>query len=372
MLNPAPEPAQDIAALPPVPDSPISAEGLPLYGGFEGVVASASQRGLAAEHRLGGSDLRSIVNRRIREKSWVYVFAATSELSIAVALANGALTGTGFLMITDLRTGEELVNSSRKFALAAVNDSPGDGLRATYRLPGTRYSVQRHGDQVRVRVSLGRSLVSLPGRSRAWVDLDLTLEEQGIGLSAIAQIEHSKGTGVSVTSKTACLPTSGSLTVRDEGGELQTVSLDGGFGGYDYTKGLLPRNSYWRWGFATGRLADGTVLGLNLVENFSGLGDRVQENAVWIDGRPLPVDPRARFEFDRDDVMKPWTLRTVDGAVRLRFQPLAAHDERIDLKVLRSLFIQPMGYFSGEIHVDGRTYVLDRLPGVVEDQDIVW
>ena len=60
------------------------------------------------------------------------------------------------------------------------------------------------------------------------------------------------------------------------------------------------------------------------------------------------------------------------GRVRLRFEPVAAHDERIDLKVLRSLFIQPVGHFSGEIDVDGRTYVLDRLPGVVEDQDIVW
>ncbi len=51
--------------------------------------------------------------------------------------------------------------------------------------------------------------------------------------------------------------------------------------------------------------------------------------------------------------MQPWTVTTQDGSVRLRFEPVAAHDERIDLKVLRSLFIQPVGHFSGEIDVDG-------------------
>ncbi len=372
MGNSARETGLSVDPLAPVPVGPISPDGEPLYGGYEGVIASASQHGLAATRRLGGSDPLSIIDRRIREKSWVYVFAATSDVSVAVALANGALTGTGFIMVTDLRTGVQVVNSSRKFALAAVNDAPGDGLRATYRLPATRYSVERSGDEVRVRVSLGRSFVSWPGRSREWVDCDLTLRAEGTGLSAISEIEHARGSAISVTAKTSCLPTSGRLVVRGDGAETRTLSLDGGFGGYDYTKGLLPRNTYWRWAFATGRLADGSVIGLNLVENFSGLGDRVRENAVWIDGRPTPVDARARFEFDRDDVMKPWTVTTVDGSVRLRFDPLAAHDERIDLKVLRSLFIQPMGHFSGEIDVDGRTYVIDRLPGVVEDQDIVW
>ena len=85
-----------------------------------------------------------------------------------------------------------------------MNDAPGDGLRASYRLPGTRYSVERDGQQTRVRISLGRSAVSLPGRSRAWVDLDLTMNEEGTGMTAITEVEHGRGSGVSVTSKT-CL-----------------------------------------------------------------------------------------------------------------------------------------------------------------------
>ena len=78
---------------------------------------------------------------------------------------------------------------------------------------------------------------------------------------------------------------------------------------------------------------------------------------------PSALDARTRFEFDRSDVMQPWHVTTQDGTVRLRFDPVAAHNEFLDVKAVRSLFIQPVGHFSGEIDVDGRTHVLDRVPG---------
>jgi hypothetical protein len=367
-------PGQDnhaVKGLDPVPACAVSAEGVPLFGGYEGIVATTGIAGLSADFRLGGSDPMGMVQHRLRQKSWVYVFAATPEVAVAAVLVNGTVTGTGFLMATDLGTGEVLADSSRKLALASVNDSPGDGLRAAYRLPGTRYVVRRDGDQTRVRASLGSALVSLPGRSHPWVDLDLTLCEEGTGITAISQVQHGDDSSVSVTAKTSGLLVTGQLVVHGGGGS-RSHSLDGGFGGYDYTKGLLPRNTAWHWAYGTGQLADGTVLGFNIVDSFLGVGERSRENAVWIDGRPRALDARTRFVFDREDVMRPWGITTRDGTVRLRFEPLAAHNEYLDFKALRSLFIQPMGHFSGEIDVDGRTYVLDRIPGVAEDQDVLW
>ena len=274
-------------------------------------------------------------------------------------------------MVTDLKTGTVIADSSRKGALAAVNDAPGDGLRATYRLPGTRYTLRRDGEEIRFRASLGRSVASVPGRSHSWVELDLTLREGGVGITAVSEVAHGPESSVSVTAKTAGLAAAGSVVVLGEEG-TRTCTIDGGLGGYDYTKGLLCRSTAWRWAYGTGRLEDGTVLGFNLLEGFSGVGERSRENAVWIDGRPIPLDPRSRFTFDRTDLMAPWRVVTADGSVRLRFEPLALHNEHLDLKVLRSHFVQPVGHFSGEIDVAGRTHVLDRIPGVAEDQDILW
>ena len=363
--------ALPFAPLAPAPAAALNGDGVPRYGGYEGIVGTASTGGVTGAHRLGGGDPLSIARRALRKKSWVYLFVATEETSVSAVLVNGAVTGTGFIMVTDLQTGEVIADSSRKGALASVNDSPGDGLRAAYRMPGTRYAVRRSGDEVRFNVSLGHSIASLPGRSKPWVEADLTLRAEGAGVTAISEVDHGGQASASVTAKTAGLPVRGQIVVRDESG-TRTLDLDGGFGGYDYTKGLLPRNTAWRWAYGTGRLEDGTVLGFNLVEGFSGVGERSRENAVWIDGRPRALDPRTTFDFDRGDLMRPWRITTQDGTVRLRFEPVAAHSEQLDVKVLRSRFVQPVGHFSGELDVDGRTYRLDRLPGVAEDQDILW
>jgi hypothetical protein len=356
---------------PALPPSAVPADGIPLFGGYEGIVGTTGMARLAPAYRLGGSAPLGILERRLRAKSWVYLVAATDEVAVTSALVNGAITGSGFLMVTDLRTGDVIADTSRKGALAAVNDSPGDGLRASYRMPGTRYALSRNGDVVRFRASVGRAPVSLPGQSHPWIEVDLTLWESGTGITAVSEVEHGERSSVSVTGKTAGLAVAGSVVVHGPGG-ARTLSLDGGLGGYDYTKGMLPRRTAWRWAYGTGRLADGTVVGFNMSEGFSGVGERSRENAVWVDGRPSALDARTRFEFDRTDVMRPWRVTTADGMVRLRFEPVAAHNEFLDVKAVRSLFIQPVGHFSGEIDVAGRTYVLERVPGVVEDSEILW
>ncbi len=353
------------------PTSAVSDEGVPRFGGYAGIVATTGIARLAPGFQLGGADPWSLARRHLRTKSWVYLFAATPDVAVTSAVVNGAVTGSGFLMVTDLRTGEVLADTSRKGALASVNDAPGDGLRAAYRLPGTRYSVARDGAQTRFRASIGRSIASRPGQSRPWLEVDLTLTESGTGITAVSEVQHGGESSLSVTGKTAGLGVSGEVLVHGESG-AHTCCLDGGLGGYDYTRGFLPRHTAWRWAYGTGPLADGTVLGFNLTEGFSGVGERSRENVVWIDGRPFPLDARTRFEFDRTDILAPWTMSTLDGSVRLRFEPLAAHNEHLDVKVLCSHFVQPVGHFSGEIVVDGRTHVLDHVPGVSEDQDILW
>lgn len=352
-------------------DSAVSATGEPHYGGHEGIVATTGLDQLAPAHRLRGSHPLAAARRALRQKRWVYVFAATQDTSVVCALVNGAVTGSGFMMATDLNTGEVLLDSSRMGARASVNDSPGAGLLATYRLPGTSYRLTREGDDVHLKASLSSPLPSLPGRAVADVEVDLRLREEGTGITAVSRVEHGKDASVSVTAKTAGMPVTGELRLRRDG-EMRTVSLDGGYGGYDYTRGMLPRNTAWRWAYGTAPLADGTILGFNLVADFSGVGINARENAVWINGRPSPLDPKTSFAFDSRDVMQPWRITTADGRVRLNFVPIAAHKEYLNFGILKSQFIQPVGHFTGEIDVDGRTYVLDRMPGVCEDQDILW
>ena len=48
--------AQPVVPLAPAPTSALSAEGVPRYGGYEGIVGNASTRGVTGADRLGGGD----------------------------------------------------------------------------------------------------------------------------------------------------------------------------------------------------------------------------------------------------------------------------------------------------------------------------
>ncbi len=109
-------------------------------------------------------------------------------------------------------------------------------------------------------------------------------------------------------------------------------------------------------------------MALNLVQGFVGPA----ECAVWVEDEIYPVS-EAVVDFDQERPLAPWKVRTRDGEVDLAFDPGAMHEEKRNLVVVASSFIQPAGSFSGTIRVPGRAPLeLDRVPGVVEDQVVTW
>ena len=80
----------------------------------------------------------------------------------------------------------------------------------------------------------------------------------------------------------------------------------------------------------------------------------------------------ANFRFNPTDPLDPWQISTRDGKVDVTFRPLHAHRDVRDLLVLRSRFIQPLGFFAGRLRIGGEELALSELPGVTEDQDMLW
>jgi hypothetical protein len=48
------------------------------------------------------------------------------------------------------------------------------------------------------------------------------------------------------------------------------------------------------------------------------------------------------------------------------------HEQRTNLLLVRSRFLQPAGAFHGTVRIGDRDVELDGVPGVVEDQDVLW
>jgi len=78
------------------------------------------------------------------------------------------------------------------------------------------------------------------------------------------------------------------------------------------------------------------------------------------------------FEFDPKNPHMEWKVRSSDGTLSLTFTPGALHSEEKNLGIVASHFIQPVGRFSGVIHLGDRELILGEVLGVTEDQDVKW
>ena len=346
--------------LPPAPQLVNDAAGAPRFGTFEGSLEAVNLRALRPPWQP------ERLQRLAMHKKWFYTFVATREVAALFAVVDLGYSSNAFALAIDYGTQRVLADVGVVGLPAPqveVNAHVGAGLQARFRSPGVKLRAWRHfGDEryhLEARLGLGAPL----RKPKLTLQADLLAAGAGQPLPVIAPGD--KGI-VNVTQKWAGLLTSGFL---EAGG--RRYSLDGGVGGVDSTHGYLARRTAWRWAFVCGRLDDGRALGINLVEGFNEARDDVNENALWLGSRLVPLG-RARFSWNRDDVLDRWQVTTTDGVLELTFKPIAVHKEVRDLVFVRSRFLQPVGLWSGTIRLDDQVLRFEGAPGVAEDQSVVW
>jgi hypothetical protein len=319
------------------------ADGTPCLGSFRGSIHDDDLRSLA-----------TAPSRLLHEKRWVYAAMATEEVVCGLAVVDLGYALNGFAFVHGLQEGRMLADQTALGlpGLGRVRRTASHLARARLRLPGAwmRLDAPWGTEVVTVDVKLGR----LALRAR----LDASAAPPA--LTAVVPV---LGGVVNVTEKRALLTVTGEVEV-----EGRRFDLAGGVGGYDYSHGLLARQTRWRWAFLLGKAPDGTPLAVNLVEGFVG----EPECGAWL-GRELYPLAEGRFTFNRERPLEPWTIVTADGGVSLRFTPASVHREEKDLGVVRSRFLQPVGTFQGTVTIPGRGVLeVQDAVGVVEDQDVAW
>jgi hypothetical protein len=176
------------------------------------------------------------------------------------------------------------------------------------------------------------------------------------------------GPGRAMYSHKVPLPVEGTVTVghrvlEAKPGEARAI--------LDVHKAHYPRHTWWNWATFVGRDDTGRSIGLNLTSNVNRRDEQFNENAVWLDGRMEMLAP-ARFELNPNQPLEPWRIRTVDDAVDLVFRPLGERSEDLHVGLLRSVFHQPFGTFSGTIRTVGGTVHVTDTWGICEDHDAIW
>jgi hypothetical protein len=175
-------------------------------------------------------------------------------------------------------------------------------------------------------------------------------------LPALSIVTRVGLSGFSYTNKEASLAVKGRVLAE---GQEHVVADPSPCGIVDYTYGFLGRHTFWNWASAAGISKEGHRIGINLVQGVNETG--FTENAFWIDGRMVKVD-LVDFSYDDLDTLSPWTIRSNDGAVDLRFIPEGQRDSDVNLGFVSSRFRQPFGQWSGYLTCDGKKISVSSIP----------
>jgi hypothetical protein len=207
----------------------------------------------------------------------------------------------------------------------------------------------RERQTLRERTAIGRGRVRLsPGRVQV-TDGDVAID---LELAEVAGIETvcASGAGYAWTRKQGGIEARGWVTID---GQRRALAARGVI---DDSAGYHARHTSWRWSAGVGEAHDGAPLAWNLVQGVND-PDCDSERTVWIDGQAGEVEP---VRFDP-------ALEHVGG---LRFTAEATWRQRQNLLLVRSVYRQPFGTFSGEL--PGGRAVLAEGFGVMEEHDAWW
>ena len=327
------------------PPAHIVEAGAPLEGTWAGAVRDASFAGLAGEYARG------FLERRLVEKRWQALFLGTPQAMISLAIVDAGYLSSGILSVFDRGARRVLIDSNPVLPplFAWVSDEPNDGMRAVLTGPRIGARIERSGGRILATARWGHAA------------LDLTLDARHAP-PPVTVARHLGPGRFNFTQKLIGLPAEGEVRVGSS-----RFTVRGETGGLDYTHGYLPRDTAWRWAFASARQG-GRMVAFNLSEGFMGAA----ENAVWVDGAPCSAGP-VRFTFEPSSPLSPWHIRGEDGSLDLTFQPEGYRAQNVDLKLVVSKYLQPFGVFSGHVtNAAGERIAVDSLPGVTEDHTARW
>jgi hypothetical protein len=292
--------------------------------------------------------------RFARHKRWLWGGVFADELLLGFAIVDLGYVASAFAWAYD-RAGRRML---------ADRSTLGPGFC------GSVGSQAEEGCEARVGCGRDVARIVRPRGSTAYdVELalgDLQLEarlDTAGAPSPVSVIVEPVADAIATTQKRVLLPAQGRAVVAG-----RSFPLDGALGGLDYSHGYPPRHTVWKWGFALGRARSGEPVAFNIVEGFVG----EPECTVWVGDELFPVG-EGRFAFAAHDPLASWHVHTTDGAVELDFAPGGAHREDKCLGLIVSHFVQAAGDFRGTIVLPGRAPLqLDGVPGVAEDQDVLW
>ena len=333
----------------------VSGDGQIDFGIYPDTLAHINGRDYDYRRPMGNA--ASAWQRRFHYKQFQYFGVVSDRFLAGCAFADTAWIGLVFVYVFDTRSGKlhEYTWRSPLARELSLSDSPLHG-ESSFRRGSTTIRLG-YNDSAGSRTKT--LTVDTPELK---IEASMTEPAHYQPMSLCTRIGIN---GWAYANKVAGLPVTGRLRF---GGEDMTLEALDAFGHHDFSAGFMRRETFWNWACLSGK-GGARQVGMNLS---CGVNETsFTENCLWLDGKLIKVDGTT-FVYDRDDLMRPWKVTSIDGQVTLTFRPMGRHRERVNLGLFASNFHQIFGTFHGTLQVDGETLDIDGIHGFVEEQYAKW
>ncbi|MFZ5809953.1 MAG: DUF2804 domain-containing protein [Chloroflexota bacterium] len=300
--------------------------------------------------------------QRFRLKRWDYYAVFLPERFFSATIADLGYAGNIFVYTLDFAGGdlheEGLVIPLARGIYLPRNSSQGV---SSYEGKGVRLRFEANEEKRRIQVSW-------PGFHQGrGIEADITLSVPPPGESMNIVIPIGKRRFY-LNRKINCLPASGRLDYGSLHYELDDNTC---IGSLDWGRGVWEYRSFWNWASASGFIADGRTVGLNLGCGFGDLS-AATENALILENRIHKLG-QVSFNYDSQDYMKPWQFTDDEGRLSLTFTPFKDRTARTNLGIIFSEVHQMFGRYQGWVITDdGEKVNLSDLAGFAEEHHARW
>ncbi|NOX60550.1 MAG: DUF2804 domain-containing protein, partial [Chloroflexi bacterium] len=299
--------------------------------------------------------------QRFRVKKWDYYGVTTPEIFFSATIADLGYAGTVFVYLVDFES-KTYHEESKTIPLAGGVKLPRNSTEGESSYLGKKQKLRFWVEENARRVQ-----VAWMGFEGETLEADITFAHPPDHESTVIVIPIGKKRFY-YNRKINAMPASGYVKVgfRQFRFEPQTA-----LGNLDWGRGVWEYESFWVWASASGRLADGRTVGLNMGYGF-GDDRAATENTLLLDGRIHKLG-RVDIRYNPRDFMSPWWMVSEDGRVNLHFHPILERVARTPLVIIDSEVHQMFGRYQGQVVADdGEVIAIDGLIGWAEEHRALW
>lgn len=300
--------------------------------------------------------------QKFRVKRWDYYAIFTPRRFFSATIADLGYAGNIFVYTLNFKTGD-LYEEGIVVPLGKDIDLPRNSTEGNAHFSNKDLSLD-----FKLEDNIRKLTVSWPGFHN-----DLGIEAEII----MAQVDEHESINIVIpigskrfyyNRKINCLPASGHIQY---GGENEVLSPDSCLGSLDWGRGVWEYSSFWKWASASGFLADGRTIGVNMG---GGFGDTSQasENAFFINGILHKLDT-VTIDYSPGNYTAPWHFSDNNDRLSLQFVPFKERVAETKLGVIDSEVHQIFGHYSGHVICDnGERIEVKDLVGFAEDHRARW